>query len=72
MCAVFGDRIRCGPCGCAPFCCSAGMCSLWVLVSTVAEEREFHRDWMCVWKCYGNKLGLPGLLVTSMLIVASV
>lgn len=36
------------------------------------REREFHRDWMCVWKCYGNKLGLPGLLVTSMLIVASV
>lgn len=46
-------------------------CGFWYLQQR-KREREFHRDWMCVWKCYGNKFGLPGLLVTSMLIVASV
>lgn len=36
--------------------------------------REFPRDWMCIWKSYGNKswFGLPGLLVTCMLFVMSV
>lgn len=73
VCAVFGDRVGCGPGGCAPFCAVLGCagCGFWYLQHQ-KRERILYRDWMCVWKCYGNKFGLPGLLVTSMLIVASV
>lgn len=37
------------------------------------KVRELPRDWTCIWKPYGdkNQFGLPGLLVTCMLIVTS-